>query len=256
MTQPKKTLFIANWKMAKPFADAISFCKNHHADIVALSQKDNISIAIVPDFIALDHLVQSFSQTNITIGAQNCSAYDQGAHTGQVSAQSIAQTGASFCLIGHNEVRTQLKQTDHDVAQSLHQVLQTNLFPIICIGETKRQREENLTFSALEKQLQPVFDVLRQQPIFATTIAYEPVWAIGSGKPPTKSDIEDVLLYIRQLWEKQMENSPLNLVYGGSVNKNSIESLKQISNLDGFLIGSASWDFQEFEKIVNLFTMK
>ena len=246
------TLFIANWKMQKPFSESVAFCKKHHADIIALTEKEGAAIAIAPDFVALDHLVQSFATSNVNIGGQNCSAHKEGAYTGQTSAQSISDTGADFCIVGHSEVRKGYHQTNEDVAQAMLQVLKANMFPVVCIGETEQERSNDETFAVIERQITPLFEIADLAAADNITIAYEPVWAIGTGKNATPSDISNVLLYIKELWEKHLD-TPLRLLYGGSISSKNITQFKNIEHLGGFLIGSASLDFKELENIVNLY---
>jgi triosephosphate isomerase (TIM) len=244
------TLFIANWKMAKPFSQAVEFCKNHRADLIKLAQREDITLAIAPDYIALDHLVQSFANTPINIGAQNCSSHQSGAYTGQVSAQSISETGADFCIIGHSESRKAYSLSNDDVAQAMFNVLRANMIPIICIGETLAEKNADTTHKILEKQLTPLFKKVQHAKAELVFIAYEPVWAIGTNQIPQSSEIESALNFIQQFWQSR-STTPIHLLYGGSVNSITIKDLKTIQFLNGFIIGSASLDFQELENIVD-----
>ncbi|MEX2437816.1 MAG: triose-phosphate isomerase [Candidatus Babeliales bacterium] len=246
------TLFIANWKMNKPFSQAAEFCKNHHASMISLSRQKNVSIAIAPDFIVLDHLAQSFASSAVHIGAQNCSTHQKGAYTGQVSAQSISDAGADFCIVGHSEIRAAYHQSNEDVAQAMRNVIHANMFPVVCIGQTEREQSHNQTFALLESQIMALITALKGSDAHPITLAYEPVWAIGTGHIPTPSDISDIFMYSKKLWDRYTK-VPLRLIYGGSVNSTTIKQFKGIPLLEGFLVGSGSLEFQEFEKIVHLY---
>ncbi len=240
--------FIANWKMQRSFTESVQWVEEYADQLASLETKNQI--VICPTFPALYPLAQKFDTTPIAIGGQNCSPYEQGAYTGQVSAQSIAQTGSVFCIVGHSEQRILMQETNYEVALQAEQVLKAGLYPIVCVGETEEEHASGLTSSIIEEQLLPILERTKQFEDRLVLIAYEPVWAIGTGKMPAPASIEMVLEQIINLTKKMSPGVQYHLIYGGSVKSDTIESLRPIKGLGGFLIGSASLNFQELKKIV------
>ncbi len=205
---------------------------------------------LCPSYPALFSLNELLADSPIQLGAQNCSPHEEGAYTGQVSARSLKEAGCSYCIVGHSEVRRYLHASDMDVAHAAYNLCSQNIEPIICIGETQEAREAQRTMHIIEAQLEPVLGILKNttKPII---IAYEPVWAIGTGTVPELSYLQDIFNKIHALISKTHKGA-WRLIYGGSVSESTIAALSRISHLSGFLIGGASLDFQNFEKIVSL----
>ena len=244
------TLFVANWKMEKSFPDSIDFCTTHKAGLKSLAAQVGIELVVCPSFPVLFSLNELLDDTMVHLGAQTCSAHKLGPYTGQVSAQSLKEVGCSYCIVGHNEQRQYAGVTDQDVADQADHLCVQKIEPIICVGETKEAFDNNQALSVIEKQLDPVLEKLKntKHPI---TIAYEPVWAIGTGVVPPAQYLTQLFEHINTILSK-VHSGPWRLIYGGSVSEKTIPSFKQIPFLTGFLVGSASLDFQKFEKIVSL----
>jgi len=242
----KPFYYIANWKMYLNYKQSLNFIDNHLADLKKLNT-DATHIIICPSMIALAPMIQQSNKLNI--GAQTCSEYEQGAYTGEVSATSLAQVGCTHCIVGHSERRHYFGENDNEmVTRKVQQLLNNDISPIICIGENEEEYKKGETSDILSQQLKPLLSIIKkaQTPIF---IAYEPIWAIGTGTVPDSTYIEQVFKWI----SKQMPQRPtFFLIYGGSVTPETAESLKKIQLLDGFLIGGASADFQKFKNIVLL----
>lgn len=236
-------LYVANWKMNKSFSAAMSFAQKYKNELSQLSNEKN-SIVVCPSYPALFPLAQLFSDTTISVGAQNCSAHEAGAYTGQVSAQSLKQAGCTYCIIGHSEQRAYCHLTDQEISEKLKLLLANNIIPIICIGESEQTYKEKKTFEVLSTQLELL---LPQLGTSASVIAYEPVWAIGTGIVPENSYLKTIFS-----WLKQKKIAHCQLLYGGSVNEKNRDQLLQIEAIEGFLIGGASLDFQKLQKIVSL----
>ncbi len=245
-------LFAANWKMQLSFDQALQFCKNNLDGFQELGILPGADIVICPSFDAVYSVAQLLNQTNIAIGAQNCSIHSTGAYTGDVSAQSLAQLGCTYCIIGHSERRTHFGETNHDIARKTERLLEQSIRPIICIGETKDQYEQKATFDVLQGQLEPILDSLKKQPANSFCIAYEPVWSIGTGKVSDNSYLEEVFDFIQQKCTNVLSQACYTLLYGGSINENTAPIIRQARHIGGFLIGGASLDFQKFKKIVLL----
>jgi triosephosphate isomerase len=249
----KSTIFVANWKMHMPFAHALQFCTDNSKELNAVSKQ--ATIILCPSYEALCPVgIVLGNDTTINLGAQNCSAHIPGAYTGQVSAQSLAELGCRFCIIGHSEARTHLHETNTEIAQKMEQLLINGIIPIVCIGETEKEYKDGTTFTVLTEQLEMIF-ALASNPALRPPmllIAYEPVWAIGSGSIPTREYLHKVYARLAQLCAEKLPHVDCKLLYGGSVNENTIAEIKPISEVDGYLIGGASLDFQKFKKIVSL----
>ncbi len=247
-------LYVANWKMNMDLEQAVKFftsCK----ELVLANDYLEDNIIICPTFPQIPIASMELEDMAISIGAQNCSEFAQGAYTGEVSASSLADIGCMFCIVGHSERRIIFKESNDTIAKKVVQLLNQEIDPIICIGETEQEFNDKKTFSVLEAQLRPIFQAikvsqLKPEELF---IAYEPVWAIGTGKTPDNDYIENIFDWIEDFKEKQLGNTIDSvLLYGGSVDPITAPMLKDISNLGGFLIGGASTDFQKFKKIVTL----
>lgn len=242
-------MYVANWKMAMP---SLEHAKLFGHELAQESKELRDSIVICPSTIHLFPLMHHFREYDFTFAAQNCSQHLQGAYTGQTSVLSLQELKVRYCIVGHSEQRRYQHETNEQIAQKVALLYQHGIAPIICIGETQEERDTQKTFAVLEQQL----NVVRNLSTLKTSvqklyIAYEPVWAIGTGKNADAQTIQDVLSWISQYCKEHLPNTfQLVMLYGGSVDLQSAPSLKEIEHLGGFLIGSASLDFQKFKKIV------
>lgn len=250
----KKYRYVANWKMSYNLNETLDYAARHYDAYEKLADTPSTTIVICPTTIALYPLGKIFGQSNIKLGAQDCSDHARGSFTGQTSAESIRATGASYCIIGHSERRRLCGETSAMIASKLEQLIDVHINPIICIGETLEENKAGKTLSALEEQLNPLLQIMnKKQALLSYTsvsIAYEPVWAIGSGLVPTHEHLETVYAWLLQKITKSGIQVQIQFLYGGSVTSKNIEQLKKMAFFDGFLVGGASLDFQEFEKIV------
>ena len=237
-------LYVANWKMNKSFAEALEFAKHYRDDLHFLSVQNKCQLVLCPSFPALYPLSLELKHTMISIGAQTCSAYPHGAYTGQVSAKSINEAGATYCIVGHSETRKYSSQPPEEIGAQVARLIEQNIHPIICIGEIERDDTE-----ILMNQLNAIFPALQtiENPF---SIAYEPAWAIGGGKAASPEHINKAFSWIKKEVQKELPSKKWQLLYGGSVDEQNVAKLKKIAGLDGFLIGSASLDFQKLQKIV------
>ena len=249
-----KYVYVANWKMYLSVDQEVNFCKKNDDALQKLQEQNNCTIIICPSFIALAPLIELLQKTTISIGAQNCSDHQLGAYTGEVSAQSLAEIGATYCIIGHSERRHYQHETDAMVAAKMVLLLQHKIMPIICIGETKKESDLALqqTQTILLQQLEPLFAVLRKSTHqdASIIIAYEPVWAIGTGIIPGHHYLESVFEWLQKTIATHLPATKITLLYGGSVDPTTITQLKKIPAIAGFLIGKASTDFEQFTKII------
>ena len=230
--------------------EAMSFIENL-APKVKEGQKE--VILCVP-YIDLFYSLLAAQQTNIKIGAQNMHFEDKGAYTGEISGEMLEAIRVEYVIIGHSERRQYFNETDESVNKKIKSALNHNLKPIVCVGETLEQKEMGKAEEIITNQVKKALDGLEPKSLENVIIAYEPIWAIGTGKTATKEDANNSIKAIRKEIEKNYgENVAENIIilYGGSVNKDNAKELFNMSDIDGGLVGGASLKLDDFEKIIN-----
>jgi triosephosphate isomerase len=244
--------FIAgNWKMNKTIREAVDFT-NQLINLTA--GVDDRDVVVAPPFTALHPVAEALKGSHILLSAQNLSDKTEGAYTGEVSARMLADAGCAYVIIGHSERRTLYGEKDAVINSKIKIALATGLKPIFCIGETLEEREGNRTFNIIERQIKEGLNYLNTDDIRRLVIAYEPVWAIGTGKTATPEQAQEVHAYIRQLMEKVLERNiaaDVPVIYGGSVNPKNIGTLMKERDIDGALVGGASLEIDSFIRIIN-----
>ena len=239
----KKTILAANWKMYLNEDTSIDFVKKMNSNRESFSKSE---VILFPSHTCISQVQDNIDIENIKLGMQDCDINTKGAYTGAVSIHSLS--GIDFCIVGHSERRLLYNESDESVKDKLETVINSNVGAILCVGETKEQKNDNNTFNVIDAQL----SILPKDTINGLTIAYEPVWSIGSGDLPSNEYIEDVLSYIKNKLKSLYSDEiveKINLLYGGSVDKDSVNRLLEVELIDGFLIGSASADFESFKAI-------
>ena len=249
----RKPLIAGNWKMNTTIKEG----ENIATDLKHI-EPNEIDVVICPPFTQLIPLIETLSTTNIAIAAQNVSCYDNGAHTGEISAKMLSEISCKYILVGHSERRTNQKESNKDIHNKIQQALVHNLTPILCVGETLKEREENITFSVIENQIIEAINAIDFS-VKELVIAYEPVWAIGTGKVATPDQAEDVHYFIRKLlkssWNHDVSKKT-RIIYGGSVNPSNAQDLFKQPNIDGALVGGASLKSNSFIEIINNYKLK
>ncbi len=175
-----------------------------------------------------------FRLSNMKLGAQNVSSKGCGAYTGEVSASQLKSIGVAYCIVGHSERREYQKETDQEINEKIKQLLKEGIFPILCVGETKAERERNLTTKKITEELEEATKDLTDQEKQQIIIAYEPIWAIGTGIIPTNDEIKEIMTTIKEAFPNN------KVLYGGSANESNIDQLKEITEIDGYLLGGLS----------------
>jgi triosephosphate isomerase len=244
-------LIVANWKMNLTFNQTKEFCIKHANDFQQLQHKTRAKIIVCPSTESLALTATLLCDSATELGAQNCSSFTSGAYTGETSALSLAQVGCTYCIVGHSERRINFNETNGTIIQKAVNLLKVGITPIICIGEIIKQNSPETACAILADQLDPIISLATANSNLLPIIAYEPVWAIGTGSTPDKQYLERIFTWIANQWCIQISTPP-TILYGGSVQPDSIKMLKQIPDLGGLLVGGASLDFQKFEKIVSL----
>jgi triosephosphate isomerase len=197
---------------------------------------------------------EALGESPIAVGAQDCFWEAEGAFTGEISAAMLVSTGCRYVILGHSDRRQYFGDTDQNVNRKLKSALQNGLAPILCIGETESQRDQALTFSVLDKQLKKGLESLLARDLQNLVVAYEPVWAIGTGKTATPEQAQEVHAYVRQQLAEVIDGDlarATRILYGGSVKPGNISELMAMPDIDGALVGGASLDASTFSQIVN-----
>ena len=232
------SFFVANWKLNGNFQFIDEFINN-----LSLPKDNSKCVVICPTAIHLDYM--SKNKNGFYVGAQNVSEHKEGAYTGEISVHSLSDLNVNFCIIGHSERRQIFKEKNEEINLKSERLIRNSVIPIICIGETLEQKEKGITKKVLEEQL--MNSVPSSSNFENTIIAYEPVWAIGTGLTPTIEEIDETHRYIRE------HNDKLNkykILYGGSVKASNAKEITGLPNVDGALIGGASLKPQEFSMIL------
>ena len=243
-------VFAANWKMHKTVRDATAFVR----EFAALAKTiDTADLVIAPPFTALAAAAEVARSTRLEIAAQDLYFEREGAFTGEVSATMIKDAGATFAIVGHSERRRLFGDTDEWVNRKARAAISADLTPIICVGETLEEREAGQTLAVLDRQVRAALDGLTAEQIGASLIAYEPVWAIGTGKNATPAEADEAHRHIRGRVRQWFGGSPAEacrILYGGSVKPENIRDLIGLPDVDGALVGGASLDVRTFFEIV------
>ncbi len=244
----KRKVIAGNYKMNKTVTEVEEFL-NKIKDSINVSDKD---VIICPNNLAVTTAVNILKDTNVKVGVQNISDKDNGAFTGETSAKMVKDTKAEYVICGHSERRAQFGETDELVNSKVLKCLENSLKPIICVGENLLQREDNFHFVAVKHQVKNAIKNVKEEDLENIIIAYEPIWAIGTGVTATSMQAEEMCKYIKdKLEEIYGENSKkIRVLYGGSVTEKSAYELLNMPSIDGALIGSASLK-EEFVNIVN-----
>lgn len=246
----RRKLIAGNWKMYKTKDDAIAFI---YAVNLNVPDKEEVESVICSPAIFLRDLVKREGE-NLRVGAQNMHYASEGAYTGELSAAMLKSYGVEYVVLGHSERRAYYHETDHDVNLKIVAAATAGIIPIVCVGESLAVREKGTTNRFVAKQIRLAYENLDATQALSTVVAYEPIWAIGTGKTATPEQANDTIKAIRRtlskLYGKAVANQ-LRILYGGSVNAKNAKELLSQSDIDGALVGGASLDPQSFLTIVN-----
>ncbi len=249
----RKYIVAGNWKMNKNLQEGIELAMEVEKLYEEKGNK-NVKVVIAPPFIHLTEIRKSVKSIEISVSAQNCASEPQGAFTGEVSAEMIWSAGADYCIIGHSERRTYYKEDNRTLNQKVKLAIENTLVPIFCIGETLEERDKGTHFDVVKNQLfEGVFN-LNKEDFSTLVIAYEPVWAIGTGRNATSAQAQEMHAYIRNLIEDhygKAVSSEISILYGGSCKLSNARELFSQPDVDGGLIGGASLVAGDFIEIVN-----
>jgi triosephosphate isomerase len=248
----RKKIIAGNWKMNKTGIEATSFARDLKVKTLNINKTE---IVVCPPFTAILPVQEILKESRIKIGAQNVHWEPSGAYTGEVSAEMIEKAGCKYVIIGHSERRQYFGETNQTVNKKIKQTLTTSLSPIVCIGETLQQRQEGHTREVVKTQIIEGLERLSVDQIKRLVLAYEPIWAIGTGVTATPEQAEEVHQFIRELiqeiFNSQVADSAY-ILYGGSVKPENIKELLSQKNIDGGLIGGASLNVDLFVAMIKI----
>ena len=248
----RKPAIVANWKMNKTISEALQFVADSRMLFKDIPV-NNVDIILSPSFAAINAVADAVSGDEIYVAAQNLHWEEKGAFTGELSATMLIDCGCKYVIIGHSERRNLFGETDEGINKKIRRAIHTGLKPIFCVGESLQQREDEETFRVIREQVEKGLDGLSEEAVNSLLIAYEPVWAIGTGKNATAEQAEEVHGFIRSMLRESYGRSvseTVRILYGGSVTPENISGLIKEHNIDGALVGGASLKADSFVKIV------
>ena len=248
----RKKIIAGNWKMNKTITEALELVRTL---TLGLKDVENVDIVVCPVFTALHSVYQAIDGSNIRLGAQNLFWEEKGAFTGEISAPMLKDTHCEYVIIGHSERRTIFKETNEQVNRKIKAALKAGLLPIVCVGERLEEREKNQTFEVIKDHVHGALEGLSADNLENIIIAYEPVWAIGTGRNATPEQAQEVHAFIRKLISEAFGGEAarrLRIQYGGSVTPDNIAALGAQPDIDGALVGGASLKAESFIQLVKL----
>lgn len=246
----RKPIIAANWKMNKTLEEAKSFMKEVKG---LVPEEDVVDTVVCVPALFLDHLTHATEGRSVKIGAQNMHDEDSGAFTGEISPYALQDLGVDYVILGHSERRQLFGETDEFVHKKVQAAFKNGLTPIVCVGETLEEREANKTEEVIGEQVSYALKDLPEEQVGQVVIAYEPIWAIGTGKSSTADDASDVCASIRSVILNMFSADTANAVriqYGGSVKPDNIEDFLSKPDIDGALVGGASLDPESFVQLL------
>ncbi|HOB19973.1 MAG TPA: triose-phosphate isomerase [Candidatus Atribacteria bacterium] len=246
----RRPIIAGNWKMNKTPDEAAAMVK----ELAPLVKDAGAEVVICAPFVSIQAVKEAAAGTNIKVGAQNMHWEEKGAYTGEVSPVMLKAIGVEYVIIGHSERREYFAETDETVSKKVISALAHGLVPIVCVGETLAQREQGITRELVEKQTEAAFKGVSPEDVKKCVIAYEPIWAIGTGKTATSEDANEMIGYIRKTIARTHGSEAaeaMRIQYGGSMKPENAAELMAMPEIDGGLVGGASLKAADFARIVN-----
>lgn len=251
----RRNIVAGNWKMNKTFQEADDLLYSIAEPLQSIELADT-EVILCPPVLFAEMFTDVALENNFSVGAQNCSNHESGAYTGEISAAMLKSMDIEYCIVGHSERRKYFHEDSKMLAQKVDQLLDNELSPIFCCGELLEDREANKHFKVVEDQLKEGLFHLNADEFSNIIIAYEPVWAIGTGKTASPEQAQEMHAFIRQLIEKKYDAETANdtsILYGGSCNAKNAKELFALKDVDGGLIGGASLKAEDFLSIIKSF---
>jgi triosephosphate isomerase len=250
MNKERKLIIAGNWKMNKTVAEALALIKGLKMELANVKEVD---VVVCPPFTALSEVSKAVLDSNLRLGAQNMSENNYGAFTGEIAAGMLKEFSVRYVILGHSERRQYQKESDALISKKAHAAHAASLKPIVCVGETLAEREGGQMEKVLETQVRGSLAGLTREHMEETVVAYEPVWAIGTGKTATTAQAQEAHAFIRKLIQGMFDESVARRVriqYGGSVKASNARELMEQADVDGALVGGAALDARSFSDII------
>jgi triosephosphate isomerase len=250
MDKERKLIIAGNWKMNKTVSESLDLANGLVRELKDVKEVD---IAICPPFTALSEVSKAIINSNIRLGAQNMSQNNYGAHTGEIAAGMLKEFSTKYVILGHSERREYQRESDELIASKAKAAHEAGLKPIVCVGEQLEEREAGKTEEIVGTQIRGSLTGLTTEEMLGTVIAYEPVWAIGTGKTATADQAQEVHAFIRNLLAELFDADTAKAVriqYGGSVKPDNARELMSQADVDGALVGGASLDVRNFSELI------
>jgi triosephosphate isomerase len=245
-------LIAGNWKMFKTIPETVDFCQRLK-DEMAVIQGKKVEVAVAPPFTALASAAQALRGSSVRVASQDVFWAESGAYTGEVSARMLKDAGCSMAIVGHSERRQYFRETDESVNRKAAALMKEGLIPLVCVGESLAERQGGVTFQVVERQTREGLKGLPVKDPLSVVIAYEPVWAIGTGQTATPRQAQEVQAFIRKLLGEVFSSSlaqGIRILYGGSVKPDNTAELMAMEDVDGALVGGASLEVGSFVQII------
>jgi len=250
MNKERKLIIAGNWKMNKTVAESLDLARSLKIDLASVKEVD---IVVCPPFTSLSEVSKAILDSNIRLGAQNMSEHNAGAYTGEIAAGMLKEFSVRYVILGHSERRQYQKESDALIALRAAAVHAASLKPIVCVGETLAEREAGQMEKVLETQVRGSLAGLSKELMAETVVAYEPVWAIGTGKTATTAQAQEAHAFIRGVLSKMFDEAVarhVRIQYGGSVKPSNARELMSQADVDGALVGGASLEARSFADII------
>ena len=247
----RRPLIAGNWKMHKTGKQAVEAAKTLKALVAGVT---SVEVMIAPTFTALAQVSAEIASSRIALGAQNMHWEPKGAFTGEIAADMLVDAGCRYVILGHSERRQFFGETDQSVNKKILAAVQSGLSPVFCVGESEAERDAGQTFSILDKQIQKGLETFFSQDLQTLVVAYEPVWAIGTGKTATTDQAQEVHAHLRAELARMFGADfagQVRILYGGSVKPSNVKELMAMPDVDGALVGGASLDPETFSQLVH-----
>lgn len=246
----RKAIIAGNWKMHNTIEESVKLVE----ELKPLVKDADCEVVVCPTFVCLSEVKKAIEGSNIKLGAQNMYFEEKGAFTGEISPGMLKALGIDCVIIGHSERRQYFNETDEIVNKKIKAALKHNIIPILCVGESLEERESSITNEVIGSQMKLALLGLTEKEVEALVIAYEPIWAIGTGKTATSEEANETIGYIRSIIEKlygKEVSEKIRIQYGGSVKPSTIKEQMSMPHIDGALVGGASLKAEDFGAIVN-----
>ncbi|MTI69549.1 MAG: triose-phosphate isomerase [Firmicutes bacterium] len=243
-------IIAGNWKMNKTVTEGLNLVK----ELKGVEENTDVEVVVCPPFLHLSEVKNELKNTDIKIGAQNMHWKKNGAYTGEVSPEMLSEMGIDYVIIGHSERREYFNETDETVNKKIKSAIDYGIKPIVCVGETLDEREAKKANEKVEKQILKGFEGIDKEDMKNIVIAYEPIWAIGTGKTASSKEANEMISFIRNIVkEKYGEDisEELRIQYGGSVKPHNVTEIMNETDIDGALVGGASLKAKDFKEIIN-----